>query len=413
LTIQEAEERRYDSPFTPWTLATPSVRSGRTITLGILAVIEAEAWLSISVYTFPILPITGQDLDKVDYWWNAVVKFLAWTYCAYCPLRRPKLTPLYEVFIFHLTLGVLGVLHLSRYTYDTYVYRIHPLRHPLFVFATILDLTIVFGSLYITLTTHIAHPGPESGLLRKDDGSIQDSDGQLVSPEDYTTLWRWTTFAWVTPVTKQKDLSTEDDVWNLSPLMATRAIYSKYVEVGQQFYPEGKITPIQFVWHLWKCHSLDIILGFSLSTLSALSEFAQPLFLKLILDAISEFTTPNYPLSAVEVRQIRAVAVVYAVLYFVVMMFRALFDLHQQSHGRRAGTRARNQVMVWIYDKSLRRRDVVTTPSASGHKNDDEDDASKYTSGTHTRGTNENDQSKGEYDEEEERSALTWVKLSI
>jgi hypothetical protein len=333
-----------------------------------LALIESAAWLYIAVCAFPTLPLIDQDPDKVDCWWNAVVMFLAWTYCAYRPLRRPKPTPLYDIFVFHIILGVLRVLHLSRYVYATYVYHAHPFRNPLFISATTLDLTVFFASLYITFTTHIAHPGPESGLLRKDDGSIRNSDGQLVSPEDYTTLWKWITFAWVTPVTKQKDLSYEDDVWNMSPLMATRAIYSKYVEVGKQFHLDGKVTPSQFIWHLWMCNSLDIILEFIISSLGILSQFAQPLFLKIILDCISDFTSPQHPLTVIEICQLRANVVIYALLYFVAMVFKSLFNLHMLWHGRRAGTRARNQIMIWIYEKALRRRDIISPGRANRNK---------------------------------------------
>jgi hypothetical protein len=61
------------------------------------------------------------------------------------------------------------------------------------------------------------------------------------------------------------------------------------------------------------------------------------------------------------------------------MVFKAVADLHHLWYGRRAANRTRNEIMMWIYEKALRRREIVAPPMTSGEK---KEGASK--SGTQT-----------------------------
>lgn len=219
----------------------------------------------------------------------------------------------------------------------------------------------------------MANPGIETGLVREKGDSIRARNGVAVCPQDYTTLWKWITFAWMTPVTKQTELSKEEDIWNLPPSIATRAVYSKYSEIGKSFYPDGKITLSRFFWHWWRANSLDIIVEFIFSFAGVFLDFSGPLFLKLILDCISSFSQVS--LTPIELRRLRAQAITYALLYFILKIIKSTLDLLHLWHGRRAGIRTRNEIMVWIYEKALRRREVLAPATTAGEKKDNKNGA--------------------------------------
>jgi hypothetical protein len=312
LTVEEAEARLYpnDNATNANHNSITRKRSWRTVALGILALFEALGWCSVATYTYSTLPVIDPYSLYVNFWWNSVIMSLAWTYCAYRPLQHPKLTPLYDCLTIYVVAGILSIFHLSRYIYISYVTSAALFRDHLLAVGTFINLTILGGILAITLTTHMANPGSGTGLTRVKGDLIVDYQGKRTSPEDYTTIWNWLSFACITPVTQQRDLSQEKDVPNLSPSMSTNTIYSKYKDIGGEYYVDGKITPRRFFWHWWRANSLDVILVFTLSTAAAILEFAGPLSLKLILDCLTGIMMPDHPLTKVETRQLRAQAVI-------------------------------------------------------------------------------------------------------
>ena len=187
--------------------------------------------------------------------------------------------------------------------------------------------------------------------------------------------------------------------------MATRAIYSKYVETGRRFVlPDGKITPGAFFWHYWACNSLDYLLEFGLSFVSLILEFAGPLFLKLILDNISKLPAAA---TEVETRKLRAKALIYAISLLACTILKAGSDMHHLFYGRRGANRARNQIMMAIYEKALRRRDVMATPTTAAKQSDDDAETAGGTkTPTSTNGTtqtplSEEDKKKQKAEQEE------------
>jgi hypothetical protein len=379
LTIEEAETRIYPNINASNNTNHSSItrkRSWRTVALGVLALFEALGWCSVAIYTYTISSIDPYSMDA-NYWWNSVIMSVAWAYCAYRPLLRPKLTPMYDCLTIYIVAGILATLHLSRYIYISYVINVALSRDSLLAIGTFANPLFIGILLGITLTTHIANPGLGTSLSRVQDDDIIASDVKRISPEDYTTLWNWITFAWLTPVTQQPNLAKEKDIWSLSPVMSTEAVYAKFKETGREVYIDidikgkGKgeakiqITPSQFVWHWWRANSLDILGGFLFCTVASILEFAGPLCLKLILDSLSAIMMPalNHSLTQLEIRQLRAQAVVYSLLYFVASTTRSFLLLHHLWFGRRAGMRTRNEVMIWIYEKALRRREVSAPPT--------------------------------------------------
>jgi hypothetical protein len=250
--------------------------------------------------------------------------------------------------------------------YQSYVYERNLFSSRTELLASFSNIFVLTVLLVIIFNMPIAVPGDGSGITR-------DMIGTKISPEDFTKLWKWIGFGWVTPLTKKDPLFNEEDVWNLSPLMATRAVYTKYTEVGKAYQnPGGEVTPSSLFRHWWACHSLDIILEFGLSMLSAALEFSSPLFLKLILECIASLSTETAP---VEARKLRAQALLWALAAFACNIVKAGSDLHHLFYGRRAATRTRNEIMVAIYDKALRRRDVLAPPATADTKKDEQGDA--------------------------------------
>ena len=162
--------------------------------------------------------------------------------------------------------------------------------------------------------------------------------GKTVSPEDYTTVWGWTSFRWIMPLLEKGTYNTlnEEDVWQLSPSMQARPLHIKFSK------STGKLFK-----RLWDANSLDLILDFVLTYVSVVFNYAGPFFLKRILDALSE---PDKP-------EKRAMAYVYAFLTFASAMCKAQADMQHLWYGRRAGTRIRGELITAIYDKALKRKD--------------------------------------------------------
>lgn len=332
---------------------------GRSLIYASLGLCQALVWSSIFWYSLIAMPLNLPSNDDHELLASSFVCGFAWTYATLRPAMHPKSTPPYDLFAIYCLLLLKAIEAIGVMAYQSYVYQINIFSYGIDLFASLLNSSVLVLLLIVVFTTHIAIPGETSGISRE-------AIGTTISPEDYTTLWKWITFGWMTQLTKRESLYKEEDVWDLSPMMATKALYTKYAEVGKAYRdPSGKVTSSSFFWHWWACNSLDIILEFCLSMLSLLLDFASPLFLKLILDCITRLGRETSP---VEARKLRAQAMIYAIAAFACSIAKAGSDLHHLFYGRRAATRTRNEVMVAIYDKAMRRRDVITPPAATDTK---------------------------------------------
>ncbi|PVF92981.1 hypothetical protein CPB86DRAFT_768539 [Serendipita vermifera] len=385
LTTQEAEELLKSVPKAEHNNSQPATprrvdkrHRGRSFFQAFLALAEGLVWLSSAAYYLFYSSTSFSEGIKSERFWNTLIVAVTWFYCTVKAARWQKKSPSYQLFALYLLLFLLFAAILAGYVYDTYVYQFNFFRSPAFLLGEVFHLTITIILLVIVFNTPISSP--------IENGPINPQDiGKKISPEDYTTLWKWITFAWMTPVTRQTSLSKEEDVWELSPTMRTSAVYSKYKNLGKKFErSDGKITGGSFFWHWWACNSLDVNLDIVLSMVSLVLEFSGPLFLKLILDIISELYKTYDP---VESRRLRAQAVIYAFIALVCTVTKAGSDLHHLFYSRRAANRTRNEVMVAIYEKALRRREVVSAPTTTKKSEESEqksDDAatSSTTSGS-------------------------------
>ncbi|KAJ7047568.1 P-loop containing nucleoside triphosphate hydrolase protein [Mycena alexandri] len=133
--------------------------------------------------------------------------------------------------------------------------------------------------------------------------SREPTEGELEpAPEDYTSLFGWITFAWVFPLIRRGTINplTEKDVWNLSPTMQARSVFHKFA------------------------------------------------YMNLIL------ATLEHPVEGG-----RRLAYLYALLGFACMIAKSETDVLHFYYGRRASTRMRTELMVAVYEKALKRRDLT------------------------------------------------------
>jgi ABC-type multidrug transport system fused ATPase/permease subunit len=155
----------------------------------------------------------------------------------------------------------------------------------------------------------------------------------------------------------------EDDVWALSPGLASKPLFIKY----STFLTPSKTTKkrIFLLKRLWKANSLDLLLDGFLTLVSVVCNYLSPFFLKRILDAVSQpsSSSPSPPsnwfiVNILSSREIRAQAYVYALLAFFVSIIKAQCDVQHLWYGRRASSRIRSELMAAIFDKSLKRQDL-------------------------------------------------------
>lgn len=182
----------------------------------------------------------------------------------------------------------------------------------------------------------------------------------------------------------------------MSPSISSRPLFIKFSVFAERVRPLHSKQPL--VWILFKAHSLDLILDFSLTILSIFFNYASPFFLKRILDAVSipaedhkseglffqaliytritDATAPD-PTRPLTSRELRAQALVYAILALLCTWLKAQADVQHLWYGRRAATRARSELMAAIYDKALKRRDASGLAMKEKESKDDKKDEGK------------------------------------
>ncbi|KAH8099895.1 multidrug resistance-associated ABC transporter [Cristinia sonorae] len=326
LTLPEAES--LDAGEDPVALSerTP-VPLWRSVFLSGFALVETLVWLGYGSYVVVAEP--------ADIWTNVrpfVVAF-AWFYAASRPITKPTATPPYDLFLLFLLHFVLGGFMLGGLVYDHRVLDV-PYPPALFLVAHAANLVVVLLLVVIILNMPVGVPSKRVKI---------EEIGLATSPEDYTSLWGWTTFRWVQPLVTRGTSTTlnENNVWNLSPRFQSRPLFLKWS------LPESQRATL--LRKLWALNAHDLLIDFILTYVSVIFNYLGPFFLKRILDSLD----PNVK----QGEKGYEVAYVYAFLAFASQICKAQADLQHLWYGRRAATRIRSELMAAIYDKSLKRKD--------------------------------------------------------
>ncbi|KAK7005882.1 hypothetical protein R3P38DRAFT_3040178 [Favolaschia claudopus] len=315
-------------------------RQGSTLILTLSGFLECLVWLATGCFLLMAHPESR---------WHAIQHLLTastWLYAALRPLlTRPSAHPPYDLLALYI-LHLLGAfVQLGGYVFDVYTSLGQSLS-----LRTLADLSlnifVLLGLMSVVLRMPMAVP------------SSKERGRPNVSPEDYTSLWGWVSFSWVYPLIELGRNTTlnESDVWDLSPTIRSRPIFIKFSALPQN---------LSLLAKLWAANSFDVSMDFLLTIMSILFNYAEPFFLKRILDCLDTSTNTSPDMQ----KRTQSKAFVYAILMFVCSLMKAQCEVQHLWLGRRACTRIRSELMAAIYDKTLKRRDysgVVDEQNAAG-----------------------------------------------
>ncbi|TDL18516.1 hypothetical protein BD410DRAFT_880297 [Rickenella mellea] len=343
LTLHEAEtydEDGSDRQGEPVADSEKGASRWTTSALVLPAILETLGWVGVGLYS-------TLHLHKTWITYQSWIGAFSWAYGALRPILTPTTPPLdlFALYVVHL-LG--GVLQFGGLIFDHDIYGI-PMPGASIVIAHSANLAIIVFLILTVLHIPVATP---SAKVKKED------IGKSVSPEDYTTLWGWISFRWVNPLMEKGGTMVtlnESDVWQLSPTMQSRPVFSRLNEQKRK----------TLFRTLWDANSFDMIIDFIGTFISVIFNYAGPFFLKRILDAIDNPTPES-----------RARAYIYAFLALCSTLLKAEADVQHLWFGRRAVTRIRSELMVSIYDKALKRKDfsgIVGKDEEEGKESKDDE----------------------------------------
>lgn len=253
-------------------------------------------------------------------------------------LIRPSVTPKYGILAFYV-LDLLAAFVSILTINDSSLSKLLGPALQLIISLLLISLT---GSLPVSAQY------PSENVGKRSDSPTRALD----SPEDGVTLFSWLLVDWMNPLLNTaKQRTIEDtDIWQLSPFFRHYIIYPVFKALPQKNL-FGKIYAFT---------AYDLAICAVCSTMIAVLNFAQPFFLKLILEALSsdspELKTRAYHL---------------ALLAFAFSLIRAELELFRTWHSRRGYERVRGALITMVFDKATKRKD---TSGSLGHRKLDKDE---------------------------------------
>ncbi|KAI0357684.1 multidrug resistance-associated ABC transporter [Trametes cingulata] len=295
----------------------------RTVVLSAVSFLLFLLWIGVACYSLAVDPGNKR---------NGTLQFLigaTWLYAAVRPVARPTATVPYDLLVFFGMRLISDVTLLAGLLYGSYARVTH--SPPLTTTPLSVDLLGAAGVFVIILNM----PFATLDARVKDDS---DAKGKAASPEDYTTVWGWMTFRWLTPLLDlgMTKTLTEEDIWSLSPLQRARPLHIKFSRTGGRLFKR-----------LLKTHSLELLVDILLSSVGVWLAYLKPYFLKLILDGLS---------APADSSATRTKIYVYAFVSFAASICRSQVDANRLWVSRRASGRVRSELIASIYDKTLQRK---------------------------------------------------------
>ncbi|KAJ6508827.1 hypothetical protein C8R45DRAFT_815212 [Mycena sanguinolenta] len=311
LTLEEAEALSGALPADEEVASQPGSKQTATV-LASLALVQILLW-------------TGVGVTEVAFGTLGMGKILpfllatSWCYAFLRPLvKKPIITAPMDLFwLFFLEFaGVVLLLGGALLGFGT----VPRSMATIFVGNTILTTCLLVVVLRLPLGVPIRKPLPDELNF-----------SQEPAPEDYTSLFRWITFAWVYPLIRRgaNDTLAEKDVWDLSPTMQARPVFHKFTQLKRSTLLRSII----------RAHSSDFLVFLN---------FSGPFFMNLILAVLEQ-----------PVEGGRRLAYLYALLAFACQIAKSESNVMRFFYARRASTRMQTELMVAIYDKALKRCDFT------------------------------------------------------
>ncbi|KAF2093797.1 ABC bile acid transporter-like protein [Rhizodiscina lignyota] len=175
---------------------------------------------------------------------------------------------------------------------------------------------------------------------------------ELRSPEEKLTPWQYMTVSWMAPLISigSKRQVQEQDVWNLAYEFQHRLLHETFSAL------KGSVLK-----RLLVANGLDLAITTTLSILELCADLAIPVFLQKLLRSMEDANSP------------RSAAVTYAVISLAIRLVGAQSGVFNLWYCRRAYERSRGEMIMMLYEKTLRRQ--VTSGGEQPPKAEEDIDA--------------------------------------
>ncbi|KAF8318510.1 P-loop containing nucleoside triphosphate hydrolase protein [Clavulina sp. PMI_390] len=357
--------------------------SWKTIVLSVIGLVEAVGHAIVLV---DIIVDVAKHTHSPEALTIPAIFLSAWIYATLSPLVRPKETVPFGVLVVHLLSLVSSLIpmYVIALHLDSVLVEVHgnPLVHTANVLLTSIGIIII-----------MTFPLNEYGKPKIDE------DGRLPAMDDFTSLYEWLSFNWMTEFVSIGTTRPveEADVWQLSNLLRTRVLMTKF----RQFKRKTLLRRVL------SANALDLSTSFIFTLASALLSVSQPVLLNLTLRALEDeadvsiatlplrfvalslpqtfYAIPAHlinsatlaigiqPSSALFLTPMRAgdsrqMAYFYATIAFIFQLVKAQTSLQHLYHSRRASVRMQSELVGCIYEKSLVRKDITGAIASDAKK---------------------------------------------
>ncbi len=205
------------------------------------------------------------------------------------------------------------------------------------------------------------------------------------SPEDYCTLYENLSYSWMAPIQSlalRRSL-VPTDVWRLRSINDTRLLFRKFKALLPPTPQDAPTLRTRLLSRILRANANDIALDACFKLISVSFAYLGTYILKSILDQIqlasanppsdranqpTQSVVPQSPDADLQWSP-RQKAFVYAFIGLCLTVVRFIAELQNFHHARQVGLRLRSTLVVSLFEKALKRRDLSgqtkPTPSQS------------------------------------------------
>ena len=274
---------------------------------------------------------------------------------------RPYITPKYSVLLFY-------ILDASSLLYQAVFDKTVTEQFRYVAVFALLSLAAL-AALQLSLPLQNAIPSDKTS----GSGWKRQATRSLDSPEDNTSLFSWLFVLWMRPLLSTASARTldDEDVWQLSPFFRHHIIWP----VFRDLLPKKSLLR-----RIYAFSAHDLLITSTCSLISATVSFANPYFLKKILEALTSSDADA-----------RFAAYGLAVLQLILLWIWATVEYIRSWHSRRSyevssvrlsvkppcnfvrskTQRTRGYLITMVFDKATRKKDFG---GSLGHRKADEDE---------------------------------------
>ncbi|KAF8697734.1 P-loop containing nucleoside triphosphate hydrolase protein, partial [Rhizoctonia solani] len=373
----DADFPNESSPLLERTIAENKKPSGwRQFTLTLIPILQIAGWTASLVHQ---ASSGGSDSLSVII---PAATLVSWVYAGLLPNLWPSYTPYYDLLVLYTSQFVSA----CAFLYDGSVTVIPGDNFRWEHIGRVFDAFLTFGGITIILNMPLESSG---------DAQI-DAEGRTPALEDHCTLLQWITFSWVSPLVAlgSRQPLGEKDMWQLSRLMRTRVLMKQFSQLKRS----------SLLRKILAANARDMFLDLILTVLSAILDFGPPVFLNLILRAMSAtpsddlvrsskldelrfyvsfpvhtlLRSPNDTATGTHRPLQPQDAYFFAIAAAFCQLIKSQSDLQHLYFARRASVRIKGELVASIYEKALKRKDMSGAVGKSDRqkKGNPEDSAS-------------------------------------